>query len=139
MSLYSLFATDKTKEVDGVAIQYAQNEDGTIPTFYVARMGGGNTKYSLAIKRLTKKYKRQIQLDNLPEEQMTDIAMHAFVEGVLRGWENIQGKDGKNMEYTANNAISLFKALPDLFNDLVGQANDIELFKSHEMENDIKN
>lgn len=139
MSLFSQFETDKTKEVEGVAVNYAPNDDGTIPTFYVARIGGGNTKYSAAIKRLSKKYKRQIQLDTLPDEQMTEIAMLAFVEGALRGWENIQDQDGKNIEYTIDNAISLFKTLPDLFNDLISQANDIELFKTQSLEKDIKN
>lgn len=139
MSLFEQFETDKTKEKDGVPIEYAANTDGTIPTFYIARIGGANSKYSLLIKKLTKQYKRQIQFDNLPEERIIDISIRAFAEGALRGWDNIQDREGKQIVFSVENAIALFKALPDLFSDLLSQANDIELFKSAQLEKDIKN
>ncbi|MFQ1018073.1 hypothetical protein [Gilliamella sp. BG7] len=139
MSLFEQFETDKTKEKDGVPVEYVANADGTIPTFYIARIGGANSKYSLLIKKLTKQYKRQIQLDALPEEKLIEISIRAFSEGALRGWDNIQDRKGKNIPFSIENACDLFKQLPDLFADLVSQANDIDLYKSVQIEEDIKN
>lgn len=139
MSLFEQFETDRNKEKDGVPVTYGANKDGTIPTFYLARMGGVNSKYSMLIKKLTKQYKRQIQLDSLPEDKVIEISMQAFVGGVLRGWENIQGRDNKIIPFTSDNAIKLLTKLPDLFNDLIAQASDIDLFKTVELEKDIKN
>ncbi|NUF48730.1 MULTISPECIES: hypothetical protein [unclassified Gilliamella] len=139
MSLFEQFETDKTKEKDGVPIEYAANANGTIPTFYIARIGGANSKYSLLIKKMTKQYKRQIQMDTLPEEKLIEISIKAFSEGALRGWDNIQDRKGKNIPFSIENACNLFKQLPDLFTDLISQANDIELYKSVQIEEDIKN
>ena len=139
MSLFEQFETDRNKEKDGVPVTYGANKDGTIPTFYLARMGSVNSKYSMLIKKLTKQYKRQIQLDSLPEDKVIEISMQAFVGGVLRGWENIQGRDNKIIPFTSDNAIKLLTQLPDLFNDLIAQASDIDLFKMVELEKDIKN
>ncbi|MWP63110.1 hypothetical protein [Gilliamella sp. Pas-s25] len=139
MSLFEQFETDKTKEQDGVPVEYVANCDGTIPTFYIARIGGANSKYSLLIKKLTKQYKRQIQLDALPEEKLIEISIKAFSEGALRGWDNIQDRKGKNIPFSIENACDLFKQLPDLFADLVSQANDLDLYKSVQIEEDIKN
>ncbi|PXY95086.1 hypothetical protein [Frischella perrara] len=139
MSLFEQFETDKTKEQDGVPVEYAPNTDGTIPVFYLARIGGANSKYSLLIKKLTKQYKRQIQLDSLPDEKLMEISIQAFSEGALRGWENIQDRDHKNIPFSVENARNLFKQLPDLFADLISQANDIELFKLAQIEKDTKN
>ena len=83
MSLFEQFETDKTKEQDGVPVEYAPNTDGTIPVFYLARIGGANSKYSLLIKKLTKQYKRQIQLDSLPDEKLMEISIQACVVGKI--------------------------------------------------------
>ncbi|OCG31614.1 hypothetical protein A9G29_06210 [Gilliamella sp. Fer2-1] len=139
MSLFEQFETDKTKEKDGVPVEYPANANGTIPVFYIARVGGANSKYSLLIKKLTKQYKRQIQMDALPEDKLIEISIKAFSEGALRGWDNIQDRKGKNIPFSIENACNLFKQLPDLFADLISQANDIDLFKSMQIEEDIKN
>ena len=42
--LFKQFKTNSTKEVEGVEIEFpeAQNDDGTVPTFVISRMGKSN-------------------------------------------------------------------------------------------------
>ena len=46
MSLSKQFETNKAKEVEGVALQYGENSDGTIPTFWLSRMSRANQQYT---------------------------------------------------------------------------------------------
>ena len=39
MSLFDQFETDTAKEIEGVPVKYAPNKDGTVPTFFLSRMG----------------------------------------------------------------------------------------------------
>src|SRR5207342_3524584 len=62
--LHAKFKTDRVKEVEGVAIEFsdAPNDDGSIPTFTISRMGKTNRAYSKALEQATRPYRRQIEL-----------------------------------------------------------------------------
>ncbi len=46
--LFKQFKTNSAKETEGVEIEFpeAQNDDGTVPTFIISRMGKSNKAYS---------------------------------------------------------------------------------------------
>ena len=139
MSLFEQFETDNAKEIEGVPVKYAPNADGTIPTFYLSRMGKANKKYSKALDKVTKPYARQMQLGTLAEETAEDMFRGVFVKTVLKGWENIRGKDGLELEFTPENAADLFKKLPDLYDDLQEKARSAALFREEINEADAGN
>ena len=139
MSLFEQFETDNAKEIEGVPVKYAPNADGTIPTFYLSRMGKANKKYSKALDKATKPYARQMQLGTLAEETAEDLFRGVFVKTVLKGWENVRGKDGLELEFTPENAADLFKKLPDLYDDLQEKARSAALVREEINEADAGN
>ncbi|MCX8665983.1 hypothetical protein J3U11_11260 [Gilliamella sp. B2840] len=139
MSLFEQFETDKNKEQEGVAIEYGANKDGTIPTFYIGRIGGSDSAYHLRLKKLCAPFRRQIELDIMQNSKMLELQVQAFTETTLKGWSNVLDRNDSEIQFTKNNAIILFNQLPDLFADLISQSTNIELFKRAEMEENLKN
>lgn len=139
MSLYSQFSTNKTKEVDGVPIKYAPNKDGTVPTFYLSRMGKSNKRYEQYLTKVTKPYARQLRMGTIEPATADELFLDVFVKTVLKGWANVQGADGVEIPFTPEAATELFRALPDLYDDLTEQAQSAALFRDEENEADAGN
>lgn len=139
MSLFDQFQTNAEKEIEGVPVQYAPNKDGTVPTFYLSRMGKTNKKYSKALDKATKPYQRQLKLGTLDNATADDLFMGVFAKTVLKGWENVNGRDGKPLTFTVENAVELFKLLPDLYDDLTEKASSAALFREEANEEDAGN
>lgn len=146
MSLSNQFKTDKKAEIEGKRVEYAENKDGTIPTFIIGRANRTNRRYSQALERLTKPHRAALKLNSLPKEKAEEIWRDVFIEGNLHGWENVKMSDvtGNEQdegyaEFTKENAVLLFKNLPDLYDDLSGRANDAAEFRIASMEEEAKN
>ncbi|HPQ38574.1 MAG TPA: hypothetical protein PLW97_13105, partial [Synergistaceae bacterium] len=71
-------------------------------------------------------------------EKYQSIAMTAFVETVLLEWKGVE-LDGEELSFSKENALKLFRELPDLFNDLFNQAKSTANFRAAELEEDAKN
>lgn len=139
MSLYKDFQTDQTKEAEGVDVQYSPNEDKTIPTFRIRRLASSNQKYAKVLERVTRPYRRQIDMNTIDALLSDKLRRQAFIEGVLVSWDKVQDANGKDIVFNAQNAEMLFSALPELFNDLEKQARDTSLFRIEQQESDAKN
>lgn len=139
MSLFDQFETNAVKETEGVDVQYAPNKDKTVPTFTISRMGKTNKRYSKMLEKVSKPYARQLQLGTLAEETAEAMFMGVFVKTVLMGWSNVRGKDGKDLEFTPDNALMVFKALPELYDDLQDKAKSAALFRAETNEDDAGN
>ncbi|MCB1238982.1 MAG: hypothetical protein KDB30_04810 [Tetrasphaera sp.] len=139
MTLYNQFATDREKETDGVEVSYAPNEDGTVPTFVVARTSKTNKQYTKALEKAIRPYKRQIDLGTMDNDVAEEIFRTVFAKTILKGWSGIQDKDGNEFPYTTANAIKLLTDLPDLYEDLQERAKSAAAFKQESLEDDAKN
>lgn len=139
MSLFKQFGTDKEKEVEGVEVSYGFNEDGTEIKFLISRMTKSNKAYSKALEKATRPYRRQFELGTMNEQKAEDIFMEVFSTTILKGWENVQDADGKPIEFSRFKAVDLFKALPDLYQDLQEKANSAALFREEVLEEEAKN
>lgn len=141
--LTQTFGTDKSKESEGVWIDVAADGD-TVARMRILRMGSSNKKFVARYTALTKKLrftrgnKRDLELA---------ASREAFIDGCLLDWENIENihpaKPGEEKEpympFTKENAMLLFKALPDLFDLVVNQATELENFQSEVNEESAKN
>lgn len=139
MSIFEQFETNKEAEKKGVAIEYSANKDGTIPTFFVSRMSRTNKNYLKSLERNTKAHRRAIELETIKPEQAEQINMQVFVDSILLGWENIKDKDGEVIQFTKENAKSLFERLPDLYDDLNEKAKKASTFRDEQVEEEAKN
>ena len=141
MSLYKQFATNTEKEIEGIEVQMteAENDDGSIPTFVVSRMGKSNKRYSKALEAATRPYRRQIELGTMNNDKAEEIFMGVFVDTVLKGWKNVRGEDGKPLEFSKASAVKLLSELPDVYERLQEEAKLSANFRDAALEEEVKN
>ena len=139
MSIFKQFGTDKKLEQDGVLVEYPANEDGSIPSFRLARMCRSNKRYMKAVEAATRPHKRAIELGTIKPETAEEVFLDVFVGTILLGWENIQDNVGLVIPFSKEAAKSLMKNLPDLYDDLQEKAKNMSLFHESEMEQEAKN
>jgi len=137
MSLFDQYETDAKKEQEGVEVPLLPNTDGSVPTFVLAATSKTNSKYTKALNKATKPYRRN--MDAVSDEHAESIYQDVFVKHVLKSWRNVQERDGTVIEYNPANAVALFKRLPRLYDALIERANSLELFRDAEREGDAGN
>ena len=141
MSLYKQFATNTDKEIGGIEVQMteAENEDGSIPTFVVSRMGKSNKRYSKALEAATRPYRRQIELGTMNNDKAEEIFMGVFVDTVLKGWKNVRDENGAELPFNKQSATKLFKDLPEVYERLQEEAKLSANFRDAALEEEVKN
>jgi Zn-finger nucleic acid-binding protein len=145
MSVYTMFETDAALEKDGVWVDYGEFR------VLLARAGGANKLFSKTMNAKVRPYKRMIESDTMPEDISERILQESYAAAVVRDWqvrrdgEWVTGMDplteahNEVMAFNQDNVIATFKRVPDLFYDLVKQAQNFTLYKTHLVEDDLKN
>jgi hypothetical protein len=139
MSIFKQFGTDKKLEQEGVLVEYPANEDGSIPTFRLARMCRSNKRYVKAVEVATRPHKRAIELGTIKPEVAEEIFLDVFVGAILLGWENILNEKGEDVKFSKDEAKRIMKMLPDLYDDLQEKSRNMSTFLEAEMEQEEKN
>lgn len=146
MSLRKTFGTDKSKETEGVKVEYAPNKDGSVPTFIIARMGGANKRYAKALDVAVRPYRAMLQANRLDAEIADSVFKDVFINTCLLGWENVLAADMTGNEadegfaqFTPAGAKQLFTNLPDLYQDLQAKAQAGSTFNEELAEESAKN
>lgn len=147
MSLSDTFKTNKDKELNGVEIQAGVNDDGSIPTFIVARASKTNKPYQLALANGIKPIQHLIKAKvNDASEKLDKVFVTVFCNVLLKGWSNVlksdvtgEPEDKGFIEFSKQNALALFNRLPDLYEHLSEQANELSLFADGDREESAKN
>jgi hypothetical protein len=144
MSLYDQFKTDADAEVSGVLLDY-----GSGGRIRIARAGGRNLAFTKACEAFQNKYERQINLKVLEDEIAEKELIKIYARTIILGWESgpeddpkvgvIPGPDGKEMQFTFENACKLLRDLPDLFRDIREQSTKLALFREARLERDVGN
>lgn len=145
-NLRKMFGTSSTLEQSGVVIDYGPNEDlppgpdGVRPSmqFRVARAGGANLNHKKSVTKQIAPHKRAVQIGALSVELAQKIDREAWLESCLLGWDNVT-LDGEKLDFTRENADRLFAELPELYNALREESNNISLFREDELEADVGN
>lgn len=138
-SLFKAYKMNKQAEVEGITIKFGANDDGSIPSFKIARMGSSNTRYMKTLEIEVKPYQRQIELDTLDKMLEAEVLRRVFVRSVLMAWENVQGEDGTPLAFNEENALQLFRDLPELYTALAAEAMKMQNFRAALLESNAKN
>lgn len=135
------FKTNPEKEASGVEIEFAeaQNDDGSIPTFTISRMGKSNKAYSKALEAATRPYRRQVELGTLKNEVAEPLFLGVFADTILKGWKNVQDENGKSIEYSKENAVKLMTELPDVYERLQEESKIASNFRDDALQEEAKN
>lgn len=139
--LFKQYKTNATKEAEGVEIEFpeAENEDGSIPTFVISRMGKGNKAYAKSLEAATRPYRRQVELGTLKNEVAEGLFLNVFVDTILRGWKNIQDENGADIPYSKDNAVKLLNDLPDVYERLQEEAKLSANFRDSNLDTEAGN
>lgn len=132
-SVYELFETNKDVEKSGIILDYGKFK------FTVARAGGANKKFAKLLEVKRKPYQRVLATGTIDPEVATQIMREVYAESVVLGWEGVTDRKGKDLPFTAKNCVQLFQDLPDLFEDIMEQAQKAALFREHIREEEAKN
>lgn len=141
MSLYKQFKTNAEKEAEGVEIEFneATNDDGSVPTFTISRMGKSNKRYTKALEAATRPYRRQIELGTMKNEVAEEIFLNVFVDTVLKGWKNVRDENGAELPFGKQTAVKLFQDLPEVYERLQEEAKQSANFRDLALEEEAKN
>jgi len=136
MSLDKAYRVDQNKVDNGIPVEFpeAMNDDGTIPTFYLAYAGGPNEEYKAALAKRS----RGFRSGTIPEKVATTILAHVYAEAVIKGWDNVYINEQK-LEYNTNNCIQLLKDLPEFFSTIRERATEITGYLLTELNSVAKN
>lgn len=115
---YAEYMTDKQMEQSGVWYEPTPGAG----KYLIARAGGANSTYALTVERLSRKHRRAIRRDRLPQEKLNEIVLEAFVDSCLLNWEEATGPDGQPLAFSKPAAKQLLSDLPDLLEDLLSFA-----------------
>ena len=139
MNLYQQFKTSGNLEREGILLEYGNNSQGVPICSRIARAGGSNERFNKRLEAIVKPYRRQIQTETIATEQVTKLMRRVYAETVVLGWENVELMD-KNpdgspagtyspREFSVDACLELFEDLPDLYSDIVEQAQRAALFR----------
>lgn len=139
MGLNNQFKTDDILETKGVVLDYGDTR------IRVARAGGANKRFGLALTKATKPHRRLIQAGLLDPDRSNFIMRDVYARTVVIGWET-KGKDGEFksgidpadmgepegdlVSVCPANVLKVFNHLPDLFMDVQLQAQEHAIFRA---------
>jgi hypothetical protein len=127
-SIYDEFATDADLEAHGFDYDL-----GDLGKFKVAAWM--NERHQAVLKRLRAPYKSfELSGRDLPADKAEAIGVQAMAEAVLIGWSGVKDKQGQDLPYSVENAITLLTDLKRFRNLIVAAATEAENFKAKALE-----
>jgi hypothetical protein len=139
MSLRKKFKTDAKSETEGIWLDYGDGQQ-----IKVARAGRTNKAFQAAGQKFLRKYRQQFKHGIIPQEVQEKIAYESYAKCIVLDWKGVRAEDigdkgRKEVPFSFENCVKLFKNLPDLFDDVQAQAQDQKLFLEEVREEDSKN
>ena len=142
-SPFKQFNTNKELEASGVWLNFGGYE------IKIARAGGGNKRHQPAAELHFREHRQAAAVGVLPEE-VAERALHqVYADAIVLGWRTkqedgsyvptIEGPEGGPWEFTRDNVLKLFEAIPDLFKVIRGFAENYTTFQRVQRELEGKN
>lgn len=115
MNLYEVYSSNEEMEKNGVWFEMSDTVG-----FKVKKFGGANAKKIQQLQaKYLKPYTRMMKAGKMDEKLERKLYVEIFVDGCLVDWKGVTDKDGKVLEFTRDNAISIMNDLPNLFDEVV--------------------
>lgn len=130
-SIYDVFETDETLENKGVTF------DCGFGKFTVAYVGNEDFQkaYAEAMKPVAEAQARGL----LDSKVHLKILRRVYAQTIVKGWEGVIGRDGKELEFTVENCEKLLNDLPRLFGLIREWASNFANYRKAYTENVVKN
>ena len=132
MKIGKAFGTNERLEQDGVWVDLG--DGGSVK---VAR--AGNKANRKLLKRLVGPHKAALRSDRLPDDVLEKLTIECMARTILLDWRGIEEDDGKNVEYSVENAIRLLTAYKDFRDQIAASSADLALYQDAAEEAAAKN
>lgn len=131
VSIFDVFETDENAELTGIWV------DVGTAKFLLARAGGANVDFA---KTTTKRLAPfQAAFDSMSKRQTDELAIGIFVDTILKDWQGVYERDGSPVEFSKETAKTVLKRLPNLFSQLMAEANKMANYTKANLEAAAKN
>jgi len=127
-SPYAQFQTDEKVETQGINLDFGDF------AIRIARAGGSNKKYAKSLMKHVKPYRKAFQAGTLDRKTQNEIMAKVYADSVVLGWAGVTDAEGNEMKFTWDNVVKLLTDLPELFNQIISDAENFRLFKEVEAE-----
>ena len=138
-----MFESDTDAEKKGRWLPYGKC------SFLVARAGGTNDAVSKAMTKAMRPHARRFKLGTIDAKEANALALGPFVETVLLGWKMSSDEaipatattpavPAVLMSYSKENALKLLTDIPDLYAQLMEDAQNIATFAPEDIEDITK-
>lgn len=121
MDIFAAYATDDTKEKDGIWVEIGDSE------FLIAR--AGNPNY---VKKLSRSFERNQKFlerkDEAAEKLSEKLLVEVIADTILLDWKNVQFK-GEEFPHNRDNAIALLN-IKDFRKQVMQHADDFAAYKA---------
>ena len=105
-NLVRQFGVDTEKEINGVRFYIDKEHDIWI---LISRFVMRNSELQKRFAQLSIKYN-----DDVKNPEYVKASNVAFIETCVKGWNNICGDDGEEIEFTTEKAVDVLMQTPDL-------------------------
>ena len=137
MSLYDLFETDEVAETEGFELEVFDGD--TVIKFMLARAGGSNKKFVSRLQARMKPIQRKLDAGTIKEEVLEDIMVRTIAETLILSWDGVTDRDGNEIPFSVENAVTLLRELPALREMILEEAQKISNFQAAEREENSGN
>lgn len=145
-TLEAMFASNPSAESKGKWIWFGGEEsDPDAFGFLIARAGGANSKYERKLFEESRPVQKLVQIErNKPSEttlkKLREITKKVFIETCLLDWKNIKTSSHPDgIPFSKQAAADLFEQFPELYDELVSQAQSSTTFRETDVEDEAKN
>ena len=126
MNLAKIFATNKTKESEGV---WVDGPEGT--RFKIARMG--NPQYTAMLQRLLTPHRVALRQGRMDDTVLTKITHEVMAHTILLDWEHVDlDEQNKDVAYTPGIGKQCLADWPDFADFVSGQAQSFANYAQEE-------
>jgi hypothetical protein len=129
-TLYQAFGTEKQYETEGVTLDFG------VAKFRIRRAGGSNRRFLAALSSKLRPHRRALEAGTMSDETAEDMHKEVYFETVVVDWENVTDREGNQLPYTLENFKKVMRDLPDLWNTLRVEADNMKNFQIAEAEAD---
>lgn len=144
MSLKSLYKSDENSEIEGIYIEFDD-----IARAKVARAGGLNKAYTLALQKIFRKHQRQIDVNPaFLDDKIERIQREIFVNTVIKEFQmfrdgkwvdGVEAPDGESiLPFNKTNMLDLLERLPEIQVKIAEVVNQNSNFLQSLLEEQVK-
>jgi hypothetical protein len=135
LNLFDIFSSNKESEENGRWIELG----GEPPTSFKIRSFGAKTVTDLR-EELMKPFQQLLRVGGkIPDDKNEEIGLKVLAGAVIADWKNVRNAEGEAVDYSADEAYAILKALPKLASFVIQFSLEAQNFRDEAREDSAGN